>query len=74
MIFARPQTQLNQRPRVGDRLALPSMVRLVAAHGLFAGLVPRAGGFPAQVVFADQGLLNGQGSFRVDFLLAAGAR
>ncbi len=64
------QAQLDQRPRVGHRLALPAVIRLVAAHGLFAGLVPRARGFPAQVMLADQGFLNGLGSFGVDFLLA----
>ncbi len=72
MVLARPQTQLDQRPRVGYCLALPSLVGLVAAHSLFAGLVPCARSFPAEVMFADQGFLNGLGSLGIDFLLAAG--
>ncbi len=71
MVFARAQTQLDQRPRVGHRFALPALVGLVATHGLFAGLVPRARSFSAQVVFANQRFLNGLGSLRVNFLLAA---
>ena len=71
MIFARTKTQLDQRARVGHLLALPSVVGLVAAHGVFAGLIPAAGGFSVQVMFADQGLLNGSGSFGIDFLLAS---
>jgi len=71
MIFARAQTQLDQRPRVGHRLALPAVIGLVAAHGIFAGLVPCAGSFTAQVVFADQRCLNRLGTLGVDFLLAA---
>src|ERR1017187_5354383 len=53
-------------------LARPSLVGLVAAHSLFAGLVPCARSFPAEVMFADQGFLNGLGSLGIDFLLAAG--
>jgi len=71
MVFARSQAQLDQRPRVGDRLALPSVVGLVAPHGLFTGLVPCAGSLALQIMLADQRFLNGLGSFRVDFLLAA---
>jgi hypothetical protein len=34
------------------------MICLVTAHGLFAGLVPRAGGFAIEIVLADQGFLD----------------
>lgn len=71
MVFARAQPQLDQRARVRNRLALPTLVRLVAAHGLFTGLVPRSRGFSLQVMFTNQGLLNGLGSLGVNFLLAA---
>lgn len=71
MILARAQTQLDQRARVGHRLALPAVSGLVAPHGLFAGLVPRSGGFSFQVVLANQRFLNGLSSLVVDFLLAA---
>ena len=74
MVFARAQAQLDQRPRIGDLLALPAVVGLVAAHGFFASLVPGAGGFSAEVVLADQGFLNSAGPLRVYFLLSAGAR
>ena len=74
MVFAGTEAEFDQRPRVGHFLALPAVIRLIAAHGLFTGLVPGSGGFSAQIVFADQGFLNGLGSFRVDFLLASGAR
>ncbi len=74
MLFARPQSQLDQRSRVGHGLALPAVICLVAAHGFFASLVPGAGGFSAEVVLADQGFLNSAGPLRVYFLLSAGAR
>ena len=74
MIFTWTETQLDQRPRVRYGLALPTLIRLVTAHGLFAGLVPGARGFSAQVVLADQGFLNCLSSLGVDFLLASGAR
>ncbi len=73
MILAGAQAQLDQRSGVGDGFALPAVVGLVAAHGLFAGLVPGSGGLSAQIVLADQGLLNCLDSFGVNFLLAAGA-
>ena len=74
VILARSQAQLDQRARVGNGLALPAVVRLIAAHGLFAGLVPRAGGFSAHVVLADQRFLNCLRPLGVDFLLAARLR
>lgn len=74
MVLARAQSQLDQGARVGYGFALPAMVCLVAPHGFFAGLVPRAGGFSTQIVLADQSFLNGMSSLGIDFLLAAGAR
>jgi len=70
MILARSQTQLDQRPRIGDLLALPAMIRLISSHGFFAGLIPAARGFARQIMLADQSFLNGLGSLGVDFLLA----
>lgn len=70
VILAWSQAQLDERPRVGNGLALPAMVGLITAHGLFAGLVPCAGRGPSQIVLANQRLLNFLGSFRVDLLLA----
>jgi len=71
MVIAGAEAELDQRPRIGYFLVLPAMVGLVTAHGFFAVLVPRAGGLSAQVVLADQGLLNGLSSLGIDFLLAA---
>ena len=71
MVLARPQTQFDQRPRVRHRLALPSIVGLIAAHGRFAGLIPGAGSFSAQIMLADQGFLDGLRSLGINFLLAA---
>ena len=74
MILARSQAQADQGTRVGDRLALPAMVRLVTPHGLFACLVPRAGRIPAQIMLANQRFLNGLRPFAIDFLLPTCAR
>src|SRR6202035_5942441 len=74
MVLAWPETQLDQSARIGNRLALPAVVRLVAAQCFFASLVPGAGSFPVQIVFANEGFLNGLGSFGVYFLLAANPR
>ena len=67
VIFARAQAELDQRPGIRNGLALPAVVGLVAAHGLFARLVPGARRFPFEVVFANQGLLNRLGSFGINF-------
>ena len=71
MVLARPQAQFDQSARVRHGLALPSVIGLVAAHGVFARLVPGAGRFSVQVVFADQRFLDGLRSLGVNFLLAA---
>ncbi len=71
MVLARPQTQLDQRPRVGHFLALPPVIGLVATHSFFTGLVPGARSFARQIMLADQSFLNGLGTLGVDFLLAS---
>ena len=43
MIVAWPQSQFDERPRVGNFLDLPPVVALIASHGFFAGLVPGTG-------------------------------
>ncbi len=74
MVLARAEPQLDEGAGVGHLLALPAVVGLVAPHGFFTGLVPRARWFTAQVVLADQGLLNSLGSLGINLLLAADAR
>src|ERR1700693_3584779 len=74
MVLAWPETQLDQSARIAHRLSLPAVVGLVAAHGFFTSLVPGAGSFPVQIVFANEGFLNGLGSFGVYFLLTANPR
>jgi hypothetical protein len=53
---------------------LPSMICLVLAHGIFAGLVPGTAGCPAHVVFADESFLNRLRPLRIDLLLTARLR
>ena len=74
MVLARAQAELDQRPRVRHSLALPTVIGLIAAHGLFAGLIPGTRGFSAQVMLADQRFLNRMSPLGVDFLLAAHSR
>lgn len=74
MVFARAKTQLNEGARVGHLLALPAVIGLVAAHGLFTGLVPRARWFAVQIVLADQSFLNSLSTLRINSLLATDER
>lgn len=46
------------------------MIRLIPAHGLFAGLVPTAVSFPGQVMLADERFLDSLGPLGINFLLA----
>ena len=71
MILAWPQAQTDERTRVRYRFGLPAMVGLVTPHGIFTGLVPCTRGFAAEVVFANQGFLNGSRPLGVDLLLSA---
>ncbi len=58
MVVARPQPQADQSARIGHGFRLPAMVSLIAAHSIFAGLVPGSGRFAAQIMLADQRFLN----------------
>lgn len=73
MIIARSQAELDQSARVGNFFRLPTLVILIASHGLFAGLVPFAADRSAEVVLADEGLLNRGRAFRINLLLATEA-
>ncbi len=74
MIFARPKAEFDQSARVGDGLALPSVIGLEAAHGGFAGVIPRSGGFSGQIMLTDQRFLNGLRALGIDLLLATNFR
>jgi hypothetical protein len=74
MVVARAQPQADQRTRIGHRFRLPAMIRLIAAHSVFAGLVPGSGRFAAQVMFANQRFLNFLRPLRIDLLLAPRSR
>jgi len=74
VIFAGPKAKADQGARIGNRFALPAMIRLVLPHGIFAGLVPCAAGLPAHVMFADQGLLNCLGPLGINLLLSTQLR
>ena len=71
MVVAWPQPQADQSARIGHRFRLPAVVGLIAAHGIFAGLVPGSGRFAAQVMFANQRFLNLLRPLGIDLLLAA---
>jgi len=58
MIVARPQPQTDQRPRIRHLFRLPAVIGLVAAHGVFAGLIPGSRWHAAHIMFADQRFLN----------------
>ena len=73
MILARPQAQADQSARVRNFYRLPAVVALVSPHSVFAGLIPRAGWFSAQVVLTDERCLNGAGAVGIDLLLATHA-
>jgi hypothetical protein len=71
VVVARPQSQADQSARVGYSLRLPAVVGLIASHGIFAGLIPRAGRFPGHVMLAYQRFLDGLRPLGIDFLLAS---
>jgi hypothetical protein len=74
MVVARAEPQADQRTRIGHRFLLPAVIRLIAAHGLFAGLVPGSGRFATQVMFANERFLNLLRPLRIDLLLAPRSR
>jgi hypothetical protein len=47
------------------------MVGLIAPHGIFTALAPGSSRFAGQIMFADQGFLNGLYSIGINLLLAA---
>jgi len=68
MIWSQPQ--FDQRASVGSGFRLPVIIRLITLHGLLGGVIPYAAGFPAKIVLANQGLLDFQGTLRVNLLLS----
>ena len=62
----RPQTQLDQGPRVGSELGLPAVVSLELGQGIFGGLVPNASGLAAEVMLLNQRALDFAGAFLID--------
>lgn len=71
MIVAGTEAKADQGPRVRDFFRLPSVIGLIAAHRVFAGLIPGSRRLTSHIVFADQGFLNGLRSLGINFLLAA---
>ena len=68
--MARSQAKLDERSRIRQALGLPSIVRLVAGHGILGGLVPFAAWFAAHVLLANERFLDIVGPGIVDRLLA----
>src|SRR5258708_30618335 len=64
------EAQFNDGAGMGGDLRLPSVVALIARHGLFGGGIPDAGGFALHVFLADQRFLYLAGAVPVDLLLA----
>jgi len=69
--MARAESEADQSTRVGHRLRLPAMIRLIAAHRVFTGLIPASGRRGAKVVLPDQSCLNSLGAFGINFLLTS---
>jgi len=74
MILAWTQAQADQSARIGNGFALPSVIGLVPAHRVFAGLVPRPGGIAVQIMLADQRFLNRLCACGINLLLPPQAR
>lgn len=70
-IVIRPQSQFDERPRIGNRLRLPAILALQATQGLLGRVVPHARGRALQVALADQRFLDFPGALRIDILLPA---
>src|SRR5258707_5511000 len=64
------EAQFNNGAGIGGDLRLPSVVALIARHGLLGGGIPYAGGLALHVFLTDQGFLNLAGAVTVDLLLA----
>jgi len=74
VIVARPESKANERPRVGHGFRLPAMIRLIAAHGIFAFLIPCTRRLARHVVFADERFLDRLRPLRGYLLLPADGR
>jgi len=74
MVVARSQPQADQCARIRHCLRLPAVIGLIAAHGVFAGLVPVSGRFAAQVMLANQRFLNLLHPLGINLLLAPRSR
>jgi len=74
VILARPKAEADQRARIRNSFALPAVIRLELAHGIFASLVPGSGGLAFQIVLADQSFLNRLCPLGVDLLLTTSPR
>jgi len=72
VVVAWAETEANERSRVRNFFRLPAVIRLIAAHGVFGLLVPGPRRIPAQVMLADQRLLNRFGALWFDLLLTSG--
>lgn len=71
MIMIGAQAQTNQRARIRYNFGLPGVRGLVADHRRPRGRVPFSAWLPAQIVVANQSLLNFAGAVILDILLAA---
>jgi len=69
MVVTRSQPQADQSARVRHSLRLPAMIGLVAPHGIFTGLIPRAGRFARHIMLAYQRFLNSLRPLRFNLLL-----
>lgn len=71
MIVVRSETQADEGAGIWHGFRLPTMVGLITAHRVFAGLIPGSFSFRTQVMFPDQRLLDLLRTLRIDLLLAA---
>jgi hypothetical protein len=70
MIVARPQSKIDQRPRIRHRLRLPAVIGLIAPQRVFASLVPGPRRFTRQVMLSNERLLDFLCALGIDFLLS----
>jgi hypothetical protein len=71
VILVRPKSEANQGSRIRHGFRLPSMIGLIAPHGVFTGLIPGSRRFAFEIMLADQCLLNRARALRIDLLLTA---
>src|SRR5258708_27738175 len=68
--MAGAESQFDDRSGIRRDFGLPSVVRLIADHGLLCARVPLAGGRAVKIFFADQRRLDFGSAIVSDFLLA----